>query len=74
MTSPGCAPVEALKIRGAVALALAVGTTRVPPEDVPLLSEELPLEEPLLDALPLEVPPLDVLGEVPLLDDVAPVV
>jgi hypothetical protein len=66
-----------------------VGTTRAPPEDVPLLPEELlldllPLEEPLvdelpldllpLDVLPLELPPLDVLAEVPLLDNAAPVV
>jgi hypothetical protein len=71
MTSPGCAPAEAPKIRGAVALALAVGTTRAPPEEVPLLPEELALDllpldeplldEPLLDVLPPEVPPLDVL-------------
>jgi hypothetical protein len=73
MTSPGSAPVEALKIRGAVALALAVGTTRFPPEEVPPLPEELlldvlPLEEPLVDEPLLDVLPLDVL----LLLDVAP--
>jgi hypothetical protein len=80
MTSPGSAPVEALKTRGAVAVALAVGTTRFPPEEVPPLPEELvldalPLEEPLVDEPPLDLPPLDVLPpdvllpEVPLLDE-----
>jgi hypothetical protein len=66
MTSPGSAPVDALKTRGAIALALAVGTARFPPEDVAPLPEELvldvlALEEPLLEEPLLEEPPLDVL-------------
>jgi hypothetical protein len=65
ITSPGCAPVEALKICGAVALLLAVATT----SEEPPLPEELPPDEPLLDVLPLDEPLLDVLPlDEPLLD------